>query len=77
MMLPLEFDVVDCRDDERALNAGGTAAEASAKPAHSKRFRRVRGAGSNILELPDLDFMRLAFCVMELFGAPGKFQVEH
>jgi hypothetical protein len=77
MTLPLDLDVEDCCDDERALNAGGTVAAASAKPAHSKRLRRVRGAGSNALELPDLDFMQLAFRVVELFVAPGKFQADH
>jgi hypothetical protein len=77
MTLPLKFDMADCRGDESALNAGGTVTAAIAKPAHSKRLRRVRGAESNGSELPDLDFMQLAFCLMESFSEPGKFQVEH
>jgi len=76
MTLPPDFDVPDCLADEKALNAGGTAAAVRASPAHSRRLRRVSGAGSNVLDLLDLDFMRLAFCVVKLLVAPGKFHEE-
>ena len=62
MTLPLDFDAVDCCGDEKALNAGvGMADAVSAKPAHSRRSRRVMDGGSKVFDLLDLDFIQLAF----------------
>ena len=77
MTLPADFDVVDCGGDERAPSAGvGTAAAVRARPAHSRRLRRVMGDGSKGFDFLDLAFMRLVFYVSELFAVPAKFHEE-
>src|ERR1700730_15872721 len=72
MTPPLEFDAVDCFGEEKALNAGGTVPAASAKPAHSRRSRRVSGAGPEVLNLLDLDFMLSASCELRLSVIAAK-----
>src|ERR1700738_839818 len=74
MTLPVDFEVVDCWGDEKAPSAGaGTAAAVKARPAHSRRLRRLIFGGSKVCGFLYLDFMRLAFCLLELFVCPGKF----
>jgi hypothetical protein len=48
----------------------------SAKPAHSRRLRRVMGDESEDFDVLDLDFMRLAFWVLELLAVPAIFHEE-
>ena len=71
-MLPLVVDAADCCVDEKTFSAGaGTTPAVSANPAHSKRSRRVIAGAANVFDFVDLDFMRLAFCVLEFSSCVG------
>ena len=72
MTLPLVLDAVDCCADEKTFSAGAATTPAvNASPAHSKRSRRVIAGAANFFDFLDLDFMRLAFCVLEFLSCTG------
>src|ERR1700676_833579 len=77
-LLAPDFDVVDCSGDDSAPSAGaGTATAVNARPAHSRRFRRLIVEGSKVWGFLYSDFMRLTFCVSEfVLLRPSKFHEE-